>query len=352
MMVYRFRPETDCRLQAVAAASKVLQTYGMDAHGHSSPAELGAETAIEYDAGVVRNACALLWAALKGEVRADKRAELVVSVCPAVDVLWGQLERDPRQVADTVLEQGGSAYERMLCEQVQLDVTEASWRVLSIISQEDFNPQRWGGPKERRRVLLLATRALGTYQDAAGIAEVACLAIAQVVRQGLDEVAADRSERRRCSGGHAAAGEEKLLGRHAQQDEDMGGWGACECEQCLGGRETLGLVQRAMAHLAHKDGVAVAGAKALHALCLAHAPNVRRALRLGLVISPPVAIIAANAGKTHCHRWQCVCAGAPRCAFASWCVGVGLREAAGSQMRCKPRLADQLTRKSLCRCLR
>jgi len=32
-------------------------------------------------------------------------------------------------------------------------------------------------------VLLLATRALGVFQDAGGLAQVLCLAIAQVVRQ-------------------------------------------------------------------------------------------------------------------------------------------------------------------------
>ena len=38
-----------------------------------------------------------------------------------------------------------------------------------------------------------------------------------------------------------------------------------------------------MTQLANKQGVAAAAARALHTLCLAHAPNVRRALRLGLV---------------------------------------------------------------------
>ena len=60
------------------------------------------------------------------------------------------------------------------------------------------------------------------------------------------------------------------------QDEDARGFAACECEQCLGGRETLGLIQRAMTHLGCKDGVAEAAVRALHVLCLSHAPNVRQ----------------------------------------------------------------------------
>jgi len=293
MMIYRFRPQTDGRLKAVAAATAVLQAYGKDAQLTDPPDTGDAEAAVKYDAGAVRNACALLWTALEGEVEEDKRAELVVALCPAVDLVWAQLERDPREVANAVLMEGGGAHERMQGEQAQLDVTEASWRVLSIISRQHLSPQRWGGVRERRRVLLLATRALAQYQDAAGLAEVTCLAIAQVVRQGLSEVAREQHERRRSSGnapataGGDAGSADALLGRHAQQDEDMGGWDACECEQCLGGRETLGLVQRAMTHLAHKDGVAAAAAQALHALCLAHAPNVRRALRLGLVMLFP-----------------------------------------------------------------
>ena len=39
------------------------------------------------------------------------------------------------------------------CAQIQ--VTEAAWRVLSLISQPELSPQGWGGDAERRRVPLL-----------------------------------------------------------------------------------------------------------------------------------------------------------------------------------------------------
>jgi len=319
MMIYKFRPHTRFVLQAVAAATAVLQTYGA-----ASARDSNDSADSNFDAAVVSNACALLWVVSSREqsVSADigedphlRHAHGSPSAVywPAVQIVWAQLERDPQETARLMMQQQDTAVH----EHTLLNVTEAAWHFLNGANNGALNPHRWGDEKERKRALMLATRALSTYQDAAGLAQAACTAIAHIVRQGLSEYsdkcspAVSPAERNVPSGGAwssapepssaslipaAAAGVMRC--RHAQQQEDVGEWGSCECEQCLGGRETLGLVQRAMTRFVKNDGVSAGALEALHALCLAHAPNVRRALRLGLI----PALTATLTGNVRCLR--------------------------------------------------
>ena len=205
LLMYKFCPHIQCRLAAVAAASAVLCTFGKHAEGGDSslhaedldksqvdeqpPIAAGrAATAVgcvTYDAHVVRNACALLCAALEAERAQGDLAMLAVAAVPAVDVIWAQIKRDPFAEA---MRRGGLGHRRTENEQMQVDVVEAAWRVMSVLSDERINPQGWGGVHERRRVLLLATRSLASYPDAAGVAQVTCCAVATVVRQGLHAI--------------------------------------------------------------------------------------------------------------------------------------------------------------------
>ena len=319
MMIYKFRPHTRFVLQAVAAATAVLQTYGA-----ASARDSNDSADSNFDAAVVSNTCALLWVVSSREqsVSVDLSEDPHLQHAhgspsavygPAVQIVWAQLERDPQETARLMMQQQDPAVH----EHTILNVTEAAWHFLNGANTGALNPHRWGDEKERKKALILATRALSTYQDAAGLAQAACTAIAQIVRQGLSEYsekcspAVSPAERNVPSGGAwssapepasaslipaAAAG--VIRCRHAQQQEDMGEWGSCECEQCLGGRETLGLVQRAMTRFVKNDGVSAGALEALHALCLAHAPNVRRALRLGLI----PALTATLTGNVRCLR--------------------------------------------------
>mmetsp|Transcript_31545 Transcript_31545/g.50995 ORF Transcript_31545/g.50995 Transcript_31545/m.50995 type:complete len:638 (-) Transcript_31545:709-2622(-) len=94
-----------------------------------------------------------------------------------------------------------------------------------------------------------------------------------------------------------------------------------------------------MTHLAHKDGVAAAAAEALHALCLAHAPNVRRALRLGMV----PALTAAMVSNVRCPHVTAAAATLLQ-GLAARGQGIGLPSGAADAVTAEVRLCLANTR--------
>jgi len=67
-------------------------------HAQQPSATISAHTPAYAD-GVVRSACGLLRVVLEGESDAEMRGALALAVCPAVEIVWAQLERDPRDAA-------------------------------------------------------------------------------------------------------------------------------------------------------------------------------------------------------------------------------------------------------------
>ena len=161
MMMYKFCPQTQGRLVAATAATAVLEAYAYRPHRADADGEGDTHTEggkskhkdsarAKCDCGVVSNACALLWVVLNGEQVADARLTLAGAVCPAVEVLWGQLEMLASVEGQALVLQGAGAHERKEREQAVVQVTEAAWRVLSLISQPELSPHGWGGEAERQ----------------------------------------------------------------------------------------------------------------------------------------------------------------------------------------------------------